>query len=233
MAKENEKAASGDNVVERALEGVIFWSRWFQAPMYLGLVMGAVIYAYKFLIELVHLCIHVNTLSEEAVMLGVLTLVDITMVANLITMVVIGGYSSFVSKLPVMNHEDRPDWLEKVDASSLKVKLVASLIGISAIHLLKSFINLDDKPLEQVKWQVYIHMTFLLSGIALAICERILHPHVPSNGGHGHGHSHRAHSDSSNASPRISGSHAAIDPNDDGMKTADGHHGHGKDRKHG
>lgn len=217
MAKEHDKAASQDNIVERGLETVIFWSRWFQAPMYLGLVLGAVIYAYKFLIALVHLCIHVQTLTEEAVMLGVLTLVDITMVANLITMVVIGGYSSFVSKLPVMNHEDRPDWLEKVDANSLKVKLVASLIGISAIHLLKSFINLDEKPFDQVKWQVYIHMTFLLSAIALAICERILHPHHPHTGG-GSKHKHEPASDSSHSpshSPHVSGSHAAVDPNKD------------------
>lgn len=185
MDKNPTKPASTDNPVERGLETLIFWSRWFQAPMYLGLVLGALIYAYKFLVELVHLCRHVNTLTEEAVMLGVLTLVDITMVANLITMVVIGGYSSFVSRLDVEDHEDRPDWLETVDAGSLKIKLVASLIGISAIHLLKSFINLDEKPVEQVKWQVIIHTTFLFSAIALAICERILHPapaHAPASG---------------------------------------------------
>lgn len=178
-SKEPKQSAMNDGIVERVIETTIFWSRWFQAPMYLGLVLGAVIYAYKFLLELVHLCTHVNQLSEEAVMLGVLTLVDITMVANLITMVVIGGYSSFVSRLPVEDHDDRPDWLQKVDANSLKVKLVASLIGISAIHLLKSFINLEVKPFEQVKWQIIIHTTFLFSAIALAICERILHPHHP------------------------------------------------------
>lgn len=202
MGKDSAKPGTTANPVERGIEALIFWSRWFQAPMYLGLVLGALIYAYKFLVELVHLCRHVNTLTEEAVMLGVLTLVDITMVANLITMVVIGGYSSFVSRLDVEEHEDRPDWLETVDASSLKVKLVGSLIGISAIHLLKSFINLDEKPIEQVKWQIIIHTTFLFSAIALAICERILHPaaaHGPANGHKSGGSSSHSETDSSSS----------------------------------
>jgi uncharacterized protein (TIGR00645 family) len=163
-------------VVESVLEWTIFSSRWIQAPLYVGLIMGSILYTYKFLVDLVHLVKDVNHMTEEMVMLGVLNLVDITMVANLITMVVIGGYASFVSRLPVEKHEDRPDWLQKVDAGTLKIKLVGSLIGISGIHLLKSFINIEHRPTDQIKWQIGIHCTFLVSALLLALTERILHP---------------------------------------------------------
>lgn len=164
------------NHVEGSLEWLIFASRWIQAPLYLGLILGSVLYTYKFMIDLVHLWRDVNRLTEEMVMLVVLNLVDSTMVANLITMVVIGGYASFVSRLPVERHEDRPDWLQKVDAGTLKIKLVGSLVGISGIHLLKTFMNIEHKPHEQVTWQIIIHCTFLLSALLLATTERIMHP---------------------------------------------------------
>ena len=108
-------------------------------------------------------------------MLGVLTLVDITMVANLLIMVIIGGYSTFVSKMNIGSHEDRPDWLEKIDAGTLKVKLAGSLVGVSGIHLLQTFINIENQNLEQVKWQVIIHVVFLLSSVLLAYTETLLH----------------------------------------------------------
>jgi uncharacterized protein (TIGR00645 family) len=108
-------------------------------------------------------------------MLGVLTLVDITMVANLLIMVIIGGYSTFVSKMNIETHEDRPDWLKKVDAGTLKVKLAGSLVGVSGIHLLQSFINIQNKNIEHVKWQIVIHVVFLLSSVILAYTEKILH----------------------------------------------------------
>jgi uncharacterized protein (TIGR00645 family) len=170
------KGKTGFSVVEDTLEWMIFASRWIQAPLYLGLILGSVLYTYKFMGDLVHLWKEVNRMTEEAVMLVVLNLVDITMVANLITMVVIGGYASFVSRLPVEKHEDRPDWLQKVDAGTLKIKLVGSLVGISGIHLLKTFINIDHKPHDQIPWQIGIHATFLLSALMLAATERILHP---------------------------------------------------------
>lgn len=170
------KKRSSFAVVEDSLEWVIFASRWIQAPLYLGLILGSVLYTYKFLVDLVHLWKEVNRMTEELVMLAVLNLVDITMVANLITMVVIGGYASFVSRLPVEKHEDRPDWLQKVDAGTLKIKLVGSLVGISGIHLLKAFINIDHKPHEHIPWQIGIHVTFLLSALMLAATERVLHP---------------------------------------------------------
>ena len=161
--------------IETLLERLIFASRWLQAPLYAGLILGGALYAYKFLIELLHLLTSINEISESALMLGVLTLVDITMVANLLIMVIIGGYSTFVSKMDIETHEDRPEWLKKVDAGTLKVKLAGSLVGVSGIHLLQVFINIENKDLDYVKWQVIIHVVFLLSSIMLAYSEKLLH----------------------------------------------------------
>ena len=168
---------------ESILENIIFASRWVQAPVYAGLILGAILYTYKFLIELIHLCATVNSITEEVLMLGVLTLVDITMVLNLLIMVIIGGYATFVSRIDLKLHEDRPDWLEKIDAGTLKVKLAGSLVGVSGIHLLKSFINISNKSIDEVKWQVIIHVVFLFSTIMLAYTEKILH-HKHSNTKH-------------------------------------------------
>src|SRR5688572_16901053 len=160
---------------ENVIETLIFWSRWLQAPLYAGLIVGGVLYAYKFTKELIHLCVTIETISEAELMLGVLTLVDITMVANLLIMVIIGGYSTFVSKMDIETHEDRPEWLKKVDAGTLKVKLAGSLVGVSGIHLLQTFINIENKNMEHVKWQVVIHLVFLISSLMLAYSEKILH----------------------------------------------------------
>jgi uncharacterized protein (TIGR00645 family) len=161
--------------VENILEAVIFSSRWIQAPIYGGLIVGAALYTYKFLIELIHLTTTVATISEEVLMLGILTLVDISMVLNLLIMVIIGGYATFVSRMNLAGHEDRPDWLEKIDAGTLKVKLAGALVGISGIHLLKAFINIGNKDFEAVKWQIVIHVVFLFSTLMLAYTEKVLH----------------------------------------------------------
>lgn len=161
--------------IENFFEAIIFSSRWIQAPIYGGLIVGALLYTYKFLVELVHLVITVNSTPEEIVMLGILTLVDIAMVLNLLVMVIIGGYATFVSRMHLDQHEDRPDWLAKISAGTLKVKLAGALVGISGIHLLKSFIDISKKDFEHVKWQIIIHVVFLLSTLALAYTEKILH----------------------------------------------------------
>lgn len=160
--------------IESAIEALIFSSRWFQAPLYLGLIVAGLLYTYKFLIELIHLASSVNTITEEVLMLGVLTLVDITMVANLLIMVIIGGYATFVSRIDLQSHPDKPDWLDKIDAGTLKVKLATALVGISGIHLLKSFINIKDKTSDQVMWQVIIHVVFLGSAVLLAVTELLM-----------------------------------------------------------
>lgn len=169
-----EKNGTKKNL-EYALESFIFASRWVQAPLYAGLVVGSVLYAYKFLLELIHLVQTVNEISEEILMLGVLTLVDITMVANLLAMVVIGGYATFVSKLNIDEHHDKPEWLDKVDAGAIKVKMAGSLAGVSGIHLLKTFINIENKEWDHVMWQVIIHLVFVVSTLLMAYTEVVMH----------------------------------------------------------
>jgi uncharacterized protein (TIGR00645 family) len=162
--------------IENGLEKVIFASRWVQAPMYLGLIVASLAYAYKFLLELVHLISDLSSLTEESVLMILLTLVDIVMVANLLTMVIVGGYATFVSRLDFLNdHKDRPDWLDKIDAGTLKVKLAGALVGISAIHLLKTFINIKHHEERMVFWQVIIHVVFLGSSVVLAVTENLMH----------------------------------------------------------
>jgi len=162
------------NVVEQVFESAVFASRWIQAPLYGGLIVAELLYAYKFLVELWEMVIHINKMDETAFMLGVLGLIDVTMVANLLTMVIIGGYATFVSKLDLEHHPDRPDWLTHVDPGTIKIKLAASLIGISSIHLLKAFVDVAHEDPEHIKWKIFIHMTFLASAILLAWTDKIM-----------------------------------------------------------
>lgn len=165
-------------MIENVVEQIIFASRWVQAPAYVGLVVASVLYTYKFTIELFHLVHSINDIKEEVLMLGILTLVDITMVLNLLIMVIIGGYATFVSRIDFDGHVDRPDWLKKIDAGTMKVKLAGSLVGVSGIHLLKSFINIEQKQIEQVAWQIIIHLVFIVSALLLAYTEKILHSYT-------------------------------------------------------
>ncbi|MGH7229863.1 MAG: TIGR00645 family protein [Nitrospiraceae bacterium] len=164
----------GESRVEQAFEVLVFASRWIQAPLYGGLIVAECLYAYKFLNELWEMVHTIRDMSETIFMLGVLSLIDITMVANLLTMVIIGGYATFVSKMNLEGHRDKPDWLTHVDPGTIKVKLAASLIGISSIHLLKAFVNVSNVSTEHIKWQIFIHMTFLGSAILLAWTDKIM-----------------------------------------------------------
>ncbi len=160
--------------IEQGFEVVVFASRWIQAPLYGGLIIAELLYAYKFVTELWEMVHNVRELTETIFMLSILSLIDITMVANLLTMVVIGGYATFVSKLDLDDHKDRPDWLSHVDPGTIKVKLAASLIGISSIHLLKAFVNVTNETPEHIKWKILIHLTFLGSAILLAWTDKIM-----------------------------------------------------------
>ena len=160
--------------VEQGFEMLVFASRWVQAPLYGGLIVAECLYAYKFLTELWEMVHDIRELPETVFMLGVLSLIDITMVANLLTMVIIGGYATFVSKIELEGHRDKPDWLSHVDPGTIKVKLAASLIGISSIHLLKAFVNVANVSPEHIKWQIFIHMTFLASAILLAWTDKLM-----------------------------------------------------------
>jgi uncharacterized protein (TIGR00645 family) len=157
-----------------AVESPIFASRWLQAPLYFGLIVAQSVYVYKFLMELWHLITGAASMKETEVMLLVLGLVDVVMVANLLLMVIVGGYETFVSRLYLENHPDRPEWLDHVDAGMLKVKLAAAMVTISSIHLLKTFINADNISNEKIGAQIALHGAFLLSVLAMAWVERIM-----------------------------------------------------------
>lgn len=156
------------------LESFIFWSRWLQAPLYLGLIAAQAVYVYQFMHELVHLVSHAGHLTEVEVMLIVLGLIDVVMIANLLVMVIIGGYETFVSRLELEHHPDQPEWLSHVNAGVLKVKLATALIGISSIHLLKTFINAAQIDDRVIMWQATIHALFLVSAFMIAITDKIM-----------------------------------------------------------
>lgn len=159
--------------LQRVLSAMIFSSRWLQAPLYLGLIISQCIYVYQFVLELVHLVTDISHIGETGVMLIVLGLIDVVMISNLLIMVIIGGYETFVSRLRMEDHPDTPEWLSHVNANTMKIKLALALIGISSIHLLKTFIDIDKVTEHAVLWQVIIHLTFLISAIAMAYTSRL------------------------------------------------------------
>jgi uncharacterized protein (TIGR00645 family) len=164
---------------QRTLGRLIFLSRWLQAPLYLGLIVAQGVYVYRFFVELWHLitlAAQTNTVKEAEIMLIVLGLIDVVMIANLLIMVIIGGYETFVSRLRLDGHPDQPEWLSHVNAGVLKVKLATALIGISSIHLLKTFIGLKDHSHHEVLWQVIIHVVFVISALMLAWIEKLVAP---------------------------------------------------------
>lgn len=152
---------------------IIFTSRWLQLPLYLGLIVAQAVYAGLFIKEVVHLVSHAPGLTEVTVMLTVLSLIDVVMVSNLLIMVIIGGYETFVSRLGIEGHPDEPEWLDHVNAGLLKVKLAMALISISSIHLLKTFIEAGTKQSEEIFWQVVIHLAFLVSALVMAWVDKL------------------------------------------------------------
>ena len=159
-------------MLEHYLEKVMFASRWLLAPFYLGLVFGIVLLLMAFGMEFVHLVTDVLT-GKGSVVVGILLLVDLTLLANLLIIIIFAGYENFVSKINVDDHEDKPDWMGHVDFTDLKMKLIGSIIAISGIDLLKSFVNVEHYTNEQLAWKVGIHCTFLLSGLIFAIMDRL------------------------------------------------------------
>ncbi len=158
----------------KAMEGFIFWSRWLQAPLYLGLIAAQGVYVYQFMHELIHLITKAGSLGETDIMLIVLGLIDVVMIANLLIMVIIGGYETFVSKLDLEGNPDQPEWLSHVNAGVLKVKLATALIGISSIHLLKTFINAGQLEDRVIIAQVAIHLAFLVSAMSIAWTDKVM-----------------------------------------------------------
>jgi uncharacterized protein (TIGR00645 family) len=180
------------------LSSFIFASRWLQLPLYLGLIVAQALYAWHVWVELVHLIeaamgnqTAIETLlrnigqkpgvsgppaiNETLIMLVVLGLIDVVMISNLLIMVIVGGYETFVSRMHLDEHPDQPEWLSHVNASILKVKLGMAIIGISSIHLLKTFINASQYDEKTLMWQTIIHMAFLASALAIAWTDRLTH----------------------------------------------------------
>jgi uncharacterized protein (TIGR00645 family) len=160
----------------RPLPRWIFMSRWLQAPLYIGLIVAQGVYVWQFWVELYHLITMMadKSMTETALMLVVLGLIDVVMISNLLVMVIVGGWETFVSRLELQNHPDQPEWLSHVNAGVLKVKLATAIIGISSIHLLKTFINAASYDEKTLMWQTLIHVTFVLSAIAIAYTEKIV-----------------------------------------------------------
>jgi uncharacterized protein (TIGR00645 family) len=160
--------------VETALERTMFNSRWLLAPFYIGLVGAVFLLLVKFIQEFIHVAPHILDSSETEAILAILSLVDMSLVANLLLIIIFSGYENFVSKIDAAGHEDKPEWMGKVDFSGLKLKLIASIVAISAIELLKAFVNLDKVlNADQLKWKVGIHITLVVSGVLFALMDRL------------------------------------------------------------
>lgn len=163
--------------IESSLETTIFRSRWLLAPFYLGLVFSILIMFIKFAQELWHLTTHALSSSESDVIIGILALVDMALVGSLLLMIIFSGYEIFVSKIDTAGHKDRPDWMGKVDFSGLKLKVIGAIVAISAIDLLKSFMEIpQDMEVgdhRTIMWKVIVHMAFVLSGVLFALMDRV------------------------------------------------------------
>src|SRR6476659_2993410 len=158
----------------RPIPMLIFSSRWLQLPLYIGLIVAQGVYVVLFLKELWHLFAHAFDFTEQQIMLAVLGLIDVVMISNLLVMVIVGGYETFVSRLNLEGHPDQPEWLSHVNASVIKVKLATAIIGISSIHLLNTFINAAAYDVKTIAAQVATHITFLLSALAIAAADRVM-----------------------------------------------------------
>ena len=159
--------------MERSLERLIFASRWLMAPFYVGLVLALAMLLVKFVQELLHYVPGVLAMKEGDLVLAVLALVDLTLAGSLVLMVIFSGYENFVSKIETDDHADRPEWMGTLDFSALKLKLVASIVAISAIHLLKAFMNVSAVNKDDIFWLVVVHMAFVVSGVLLALMDWI------------------------------------------------------------
>lgn len=159
--------------LESFLERFIFGSRWLLAPFYLGLVAAIALLLVKFVKEFAQLLPTVVSGSGGDVMVGVLTLVDVALVANLLLIIIFAGYENFVSKIDTGNHEDRPEWMGHVSFSDLKIKVIGSIVAISGIELLKAFVNVEAYTTEQLAWKVGLHMAFVVSGVLFALMDRL------------------------------------------------------------
>lgn len=159
--------------VENFLENSLFQSRWLMAPVYFGLVIAMAVLLFKFGKELLHMILHIGSADSGEIIVGVLTLVDVALIMNLLIIIIFSGYENFVSKLDLDDHEDRPDWMGHIGFSDLKIKVIASIVAISGIELLKAFMHVDNFSDRHLAWMIGLHVTFVVSGLAYALMDRL------------------------------------------------------------
>lgn len=159
--------------IERAIEQTLYLSRWLLAPLYLGLALAVLALGVKFFQELLHVGLHIFEMSEADTVLTALALIDLTLVGSLIVMVMFSGYENFVSQIDLDDATHKLDWLGKLDANTLKLKVAASIVAISSIHLLRIFMEVRDVPNDKLMWYVIIHMAFVLSALLMAVLDKI------------------------------------------------------------
>lgn len=160
-------------MIERMIERGLFASRWLMAPFYMGLVLALVALLISFIKEILHVFLHIQSLEASDVILAALSLIDLSLAGNLLLIVIFSGYESFVSKINIEGHEDQFEWKGKVDFAAMKLKLIASIVAISGIHLLKIFMDIKKYSEQEISWMVIIHVVFVFSGVMLALMDRI------------------------------------------------------------
>jgi len=158
---------------ENTLENGLFASRWLMAPFYMGLVGALAVLLYTFSLELLHFIKDANDMNANDAILASLALIDISLAGNLLIIVIFSGYENFISKLDIGNHKDQPEWMGTVDFSTLKLKLIASIVAISGIHLLKIFMEVKKYTDNEIMWMVVIHLVFVVSGVMLAYMDKL------------------------------------------------------------
>ena len=159
--------------MERFIENTMYASRWLLAPIYLGLSLGLLVLALKFFQEIIHVIPNIFTMLEAEVILLLLSLIDMALVGGLLVMVMISGYENFVSQLDIDEHKEKLSWLGTMDSTSLKMKVAASIVAISSIHLLRVFMDARNIETEYLMWYVIIHMTFVVSAFAMGYLDKL------------------------------------------------------------
>lgn len=181
----NSPSKSIGKRVELGLEAMLFNSRWLMAPFYFGLILALAVLLYKFFVLLTEFVVHIPSASEADVILGVLSMIDLSLTGNLVLIVVFSGYENFVSRIDPQGHPDWPEWMTRIDFAGLKQKLLASIVAISAIQVLKAFMNIDTKfNGEKLAWLVGIHLVFVASALLLALSDRFAGDHSAGKSGH-------------------------------------------------
>jgi uncharacterized protein (TIGR00645 family) len=161
--------------IENLFEKALFKSRWLLAPFYLGLVLSIILLLVKFFEEFIHMAATVFTVSASKLVIEILHLIDLSLIASLLVIIVLSGYESFVSKIDVDQHEDKPSWMGKLGFSELKIKVIGSIVAISAIDLLTVYLNMQEHTETELFWKVVIHVSFVVSGVLFALMDKIAH----------------------------------------------------------